>query len=320
MRSKEKKVIVHLMGRFGNQLFQISAGLQFARKLNAILTLDITGIENGTDYIENREINLHSCHITYFQIFAKLLKRVLNLILRIELMPIKNGYHRVLRIILKYVAKIIVFLNLQRKFEIITPTEIGGLIAPTSDENLFMNGYFQSNSYVSDTETIRRIVISLAAKECEIRKRNISLLRGNENRSIAIHIRRGDYLINPHFGILKSDYFENALESLNRLIKFTEIYLYSDDIDVSKKLIPMHYRRNLVKRELCRHNSLCDLLEMIEHQNFIISNSTFSWWGAKLANAEPKIVIAPEPWFKDIASPNNLIPKEWILLKSVWDH
>ena len=99
MRSKEKKVIVHLMGRFGNQLFQISAGLQFARKLNAILTLDITGIENGTDYIENREINLHSCHITYFQIFAKLLKRVLNLILRIELMPIKNSQPKIQLII-----------------------------------------------------------------------------------------------------------------------------------------------------------------------------------------------------------------------------
>ena len=56
---------------------------------------------------------------------------------------------------------------------------------------------------------------------------------------------------------------------------------------------------------------------MTQCSDFIIGNSTYSWWGAWLCNNPDKIVIYPDKWF----GPNNqnnstkdLFPKEWRLI------
>jgi hypothetical protein len=58
---------------------------------------------------------------------------------------------------------------------------------------------------------------------------------------------------------------------------------------------------------------------MIHCKNFIIANSTFSWWAAWLSENSQKIVIAPDIVLND---PKGLtfwnvphqIPKSWILI------
>jgi hypothetical protein len=47
--------------------------------------------------------------------------------------------------------------------------------------------------------------------------------------------------------------------------------------------------------------------------SYVIANSTFSWWAAKLSNSRQ--VIAPEPWFVGAKEPSQLIPDEWLRLK-----
>jgi hypothetical protein len=52
--------------------------------------------------------------------------------------------------------------------------------------------------------------------------------------------------------------------------------------------------------------SLCD--------NNIISNSSFSWWGAWLNNNKNKTVIGPKKWFGSSIqhNTNDIIPESWI--------
>ena len=52
--------------------------------------------------------------------------------------------------------------------------------------------------------------------------------------------------------------------------------------------------------------------------DYIIANSSFSWWGAWLSSNRDKIVISPSKWF----GPNNshldtkdLIPNSWKIIE-----
>jgi hypothetical protein len=49
----------------------------------------------------------------------------------------------------------------------------------------------------------------------------------------------------------------------------------------------------------------------------IISNSSFSWWGAWLNRNKEKIVIAPSKWYRNIIQNSEQIknlPKSWLTI------
>jgi hypothetical protein len=58
--------------------------------------------------------------------------------------------------------------------------------------------------------------------------------------------------------------------------------------------------------------SAAETLEAMRHaKNYILGNSSLSWWGAKLSYSKTPIVIAPNPWFKAAPEPRDLIPADW---------
>jgi hypothetical protein len=60
------------------------------------------------------------------------------------------------------------------------------------------------------------------------------------------------------------------------------------------------------------------LLLMALCRRHIIANSTFSWWGANLAD-ESELVLAPIPWMKNGSQPKDLYPGKWELVESSWE-
>jgi hypothetical protein len=49
-----------------------------------------------------------------------------------------------------------------------------------------------------------------------------------------------------------------------------------------------------------------------------ISNSTFSWWAAAIANVN-NTIYAPTKWFEQRPDPTDLIPANWIQIQSEWE-
>lgn len=108
--------------------------------------------------------------------------------------------------------------------------------------------------------------------------------------SVALHVRRGDYLIHPNHLVLPLQYYQNALMYIDALKKDVEVFVFSDDLDWCRE----HF-------EDCHFVELPeDYLEfelMRECKHFITANSTFSWWAAYLSMNST--IIAPKKWWRN---------------------
>jgi hypothetical protein len=50
-------------------------------------------------------------------------------------------------------------------------------------------------------------------------------------------------------------------------------------------------------------------------KNFVISNSTLSWWAAQLSYHDYPLVVAPHPWYRSKSEDLDFIPKNWVRIK-----
>jgi hypothetical protein len=133
--------------------------------------------------------------------------------------------------------------------------------------------------------------------------------------SVAVHIRRGDYVTSPIFrreiGVLGSDYYNRALLLAIQHQPNATFYVFSDDIDAVAQELEIPFPHYFVRPSSAwpAHDEL-RLMSLCDH--FVIANSTFSWWAAWLGTAENKLVIAPRPWFsKSAHDESDVVPSHW---------
>jgi len=170
-------------------------------------------------------------------------------------------------------------------------------------ENIYLHGTFQSEKFFCDNYT-RRLFQIPSSIEYTLNQRYKCIL---EQGATSIHVRRGDYLKRPHeYNIASMSFFNKAI---NMIGKDTNFIVISDDLKWCKKKFKgnnYYFVNNSILEDLYLQ-SLCT--------NNIISNSTFSWWGAWLNQNPNKIVISPKPWYgksnKSIDT-SDLIPNNWL--------
>lgn len=160
-------------------------------------------------------------------------------------------------------------------------------VFPISGKVTVFHGYYQSEKYfIKNKEQIINIFSPNQEFIDKCTKTYPELLSNNVT---AINVRRGDYLTQPeNHPVITKEYIYKALESISNK-EF--IYIVSDDIPWCRENIKLNNATFVEYREL-------DALWLLSLcKNFVISNSTFSWWGAYLSKLPGKIVIAPSTWF-----------------------
>ena len=177
---------------------------------------------------------------------------------------------------------------------------------------LIYDGFWQSEKYFESVKNIVKQKFQFDLDKLNHESKFL-LAEINRNNSVAIHIRRGDYLNhNEIFGnICTVDYYLKAISQLKELEKDLHFYFFSDDKDWIKSnfnlenssMVDCNYEedswQDMCLMSYCKHN--------------IIANSTFSWWGAWLNNNPNKKVIAPQKWSNTIKDV-EVIPDSWIKL------
>jgi hypothetical protein len=107
---------------------------------------------------------------------------------------------------------------------------------------------------------------------------------------VAINVRRGDYLTqSENHPVVTLDYIHTAFKLIPNS---GPVLVVSDDIPWCKENIKLPGKVTFV--DYVTWEALW-LLALCKH--FVISNSTFSWWGAYLGEKPDSVVVAPSTWF-----------------------
>lgn len=159
--------------------------------------------------------------------------------------------------------------------------------------NKYLVGYWACEAYYADILDRLREEIRFP-KSPDPRNRETAV-EMEENESVSLHIRRGDYLdaVNLEmFGnICTEAYYESAVRYMKERYPKAVFYLFSDDSDyVREKYQGPEYRIVDWNRN---ENSLYDMMLMSRCKHNICANSTFSFWGARLNGHAGKTMIRP---------------------------
>ncbi len=154
--------------------------------------------------------------------------------------------------------------------------------------NICLSGYFQSEKYFKEYKDLIR---SYFEPNDQVKNKLISKYSNILNKeTCALHVRRGDYVNNSYHNVCDTDYYIRAMKKIKELKHIDNFLVFSDDINWCKENLKglIYIEGNL---------DIEDIFLMSMCNNFIISNSSFSWWGSWLSTSENKITIAPTKWF-----------------------
>lgn len=132
-------------------------------------------------------------------------------------------------------------------------------------------------------------------------------------RVLVVHLRFGDYLLEDNFGVPTKDYFKNAIYYHLSKHNYDEILLFTNERIKAEEYISGFGKMGIrLIAEDVKLNPAENLELMRLGSGYVISNSTFSWWGAFLSHHPNPVVISPNPWFSGYDEPAGLVPPNWI--------
>ena len=162
------------------------------------------------------------------------------------------------------------------------------------DEELFkmcpdhvdLRGYFQTEKYFKHIEDEIRQDFTFVDEVSEPCKDIWKSIFGGAD-VLSLHVRRGDYVGHTAHPVQSMEYYKKAL---SHFFPDQPVLLCSDDPDWCRGEFTED--RFMISDGGDTRVDLC-LMTMCKYH--IIANSSYSWWGAWLANSEK--VIAPSKWF-----------------------
>lgn len=181
---------------------------------------------------------------------------------------------------------------------------------------VYMEGYWQSEEYFKDVETAIRADLQIMPPDDAP---NLTMaLRIRQQPAVAVHVRFFDASHEEKINNAPAAYYASAVEMMETLVPDAHYFVFSDRPEAALTQIQLpHERITLVTHNRSDANAYADLWLMTQCQHFIIANSTFSWWGAWLAETTGKLVIAPgfemrhgKMWWGFA----GLLPESWIKL------
>ncbi len=309
MKVSDKQYVL-LTGGLGNQLFQYSFLLSSAKKVKFLVTLWGKPRLNNLDQPEMASFILDdNCSILKPKLDNKITRKSIGYMLRSGYAP-KKWEKKGIKIVAKIASSILVSIGLNKIAVTSAHQTLGYLNSGTTHLPNFHIGYFQSYKWASEPKVLQKLLKLRLKNEQKIEWLKLD---SEKERPVVLHFRFGDYLAEEKFGIPSQIYYKNAVELISSHSSTPRNYwIFSDDIAKAHEIAGIVGIENprLFTADLYSPSETLEIMRL--GSDFIIANSTFSWWAAFLRHKREGLIVAPTPWFKGMTEPQDLIPPDWI--------
>ena len=213
----------------------------------------------------------------------------------------------------KYFRKIIkhVFFLKPRKIVEFNNWQEPEVILDALKPGVIYRGFFQSDFFLRDINSKKLFIIKKKYQRIFFEKYGELFIR---YKVVIIHIRLKDYMeigteeLGGKDLHLPLEYYQKAIEKIE-IGDNTKVLVISDDSQYVKQNLKLN-----IPFSIEENHFIIDFLLLVNAHSLILSNSSFSWWGAYLNTRQDLKVIAPEFWlgFKvQKTYPVDIIRNSW---------
>lgn len=294
------KIICRIKGGLGNQLFCYAAARRLALANNAELIIDeVTGFARDRQFARQHMLD-------HFRISCRKATPAERL----------EPFERYRRGLLKILSSRLPFAK-RRYIEQEGFCYEERLLTLSVNCNLYIDGLWQSERYFKDVEQIIREDLRIIPPIDELNQKMADKIR--TCNAVALHVRWFNPPGSRGIHNLAVAYYHRAIAIMEEKIHSAHFFLFSDSPEAARVLLNLPESKvTFVSHNMGDENAYADLWLMTQCKHFITANSTFSWWGAWLAESSEKIVVTPAIKQEVIQETNwgfdGLIPDQWVKL------
>ena len=301
----KKKLCVEISENLGNQLFMYAHAYALSKKLGRELYID-----NESAYLKKKSVG--SYRLDRFNISSKVIQK------KYKFLSIFQYFKK------KYISKLDYFKK--NKFFYTEKKDVYKKTYYYDDQDLnkninsliYVRGHFESEKYFLNYR--KSILKEFSFKNAKQYQNNHYYKYILSNNVIAITIRQNRfnernysqknnlYLKNKSDIFLKKQitYIQKAINYFKTKVKNPKFLIWSNDFYNLDK----YFNKNFLFVNNSNSNKdLTDLYLLTQCKYFIISPSTFSWWGAWLSKRKNKICVRPNNL--NVSNNKDFWPKDW---------
>jgi hypothetical protein len=272
---------VFIYGGLGNQIFQYAICRRIADQYDMKLVLCTYGFEQDSFF--KREFDLKYFDIRFDSIERG--NRMLFQLLRIlQHFPLLNRISKIL------------FPNLI--VEINNIYENNDIYISQKHTNIYVYGYWHDERYF---KLISNNLRNDFSKVIKLSSKNLTIIDEiSFENCVSVHMRFSHMIKTGEQNTIlekyqvSSEYYLNALQYFTNKIPGVKFFIFSDQPKLAKDFFNQN-DYNCIILDSDRGSDYEDVFVMSKFKFHIIANSSFSWWGAWLADKSiENVVIAPE--------------------------
>ena len=305
-----KNLIIRISNGLGNQLFMYASAYAMSKELSRKLLIDnessFYSTKNISDYLLNN-FNITSEVASDNKKFKSLygyLKR--KFLLKTDLFRRNKLFY----IEKKNIDKITNYNDdFKNKF---------------FDNNMYVEGYFESEKYFLNYKS--SLLNEFKFKNPDIYQNNLYFDNISKSNSIALCIRQNRFIegINNNneinrkkswnFTLEQIEYINKSVQIIKSKISDAKFFLWANDFqNLESNFFNFDYQNiNLNNVNDSIDKTILGLYLLTNCKHYVVTGSSFNWWGAWLSTNKNKIIIRPSHFKSFIFNNKDLWPENWL--------